>query len=103
MIGCRDFAPRQLTPLVPPGALFAWVSLMNMQGEYESFDSALAAANAWIGEERIEVINVETVVLPNIWQPSEEGTRDAGLRTGDLAVWHQFVRVWYRTDRAADG
>ena len=47
--------------------------------EYESFDAALIAANQWIKENEIRVVNVETVVLPNIWSRYEEGSRDPSL------------------------
>ena len=69
-------------------------------GEYESFDDALQAANDWITECDIQVINVETVVLPNIWSRFEEGPTDVALGTsGEMpSHWHQFIRCWYRTD-----
>ncbi|MCA9147536.1 MAG: hypothetical protein KDB05_32405, partial [Planctomycetales bacterium] len=67
-------------------------------GEYESLEAALAEANAWIKEYDIKIVNVETVVLPNIWSRYEEGTSDVALGTsGEMpSHWHQFVRVWYQ-------
>jgi hypothetical protein len=64
--------------------------------EYESFEAAEAAVNAWLEQERVEIVNIETVVLPNLWR--EEGSEDPALRTsGDfVSSWHQFIRVWYR-------
>jgi hypothetical protein len=87
MIAYRDFAPRQIAA---GGLLKA--------PEFESFDRALAEANAWIESDRVEVVTIETVVLPNVWSPYEEGTKDANIITqGDFAThWNQFVRVWYR-------
>jgi hypothetical protein len=43
------------------------------------------------------VLNVETVVLPNIWSRFEEGSRDPALGiSGDSpSHWHQFIRVWF--------
>jgi hypothetical protein len=89
MIEFRDFVPR----VVAEGSLFK-------AAEYESLTVAVGAANAWIHENQIRVINVETVVLPNIWSRWEEGSTDTSLGTsGDSpSHWHQFVRVWYRTD-----
>jgi hypothetical protein len=89
MIEFRDFTPRVLSE----AALFK-------AAEYESFDAAVAAANQWIRDNKIRVINIETVVLPNIWSRWEEGTTDTSLGTsGDSpSHWHQFVRVWYRGD-----
>jgi len=65
---------------------------------YESLADALDKANAWLAEERVDVVNVETVVLPNIWDSDEEGTGDVDLRASGKSstTWHQFIRVWYR-------
>jgi hypothetical protein len=72
---------------------------------YEGFDTAVAAANAWIRAEGVRVVNVETVVLPNIHASGEEGTSDAHLRIhqSDIGTthWHQFVRVWFRPEEPA--
>ena len=88
MLQCRDFVPRMLAA----PALFK-------AGEYESFDDALTAANQWIQDSGVRVVNVETVVLPNIWSRFEEGTTDVALGTsGEMpSHWHQFIRVWYQT------
>jgi hypothetical protein len=69
------------------------------QPVFESFDRAVAEANAWIESNRVEVVNIETIVLPNLWSPYEEGTEDANIMArGDFATsWNQFVRVWYTT------
>jgi hypothetical protein len=44
-------------------------------------------------------VTLETVVLPNIWHPYEEGSSDPSLRaSGEMSTsWHQFLRCWYRT------
>lgn len=88
MIQFRDFVPKMLAA---PGLFKA--------GEYESFDDAMVAVNVWIKEYDIKIVNVETVVLPNIWSRYEEGTTDVALGTsGEMpSWWHQFVRVWYET------
>ncbi len=87
MIHFRDFVPE----MISAPALFK-------AGEYESMEAALATANAWIKEYDVKIINVETVVLPNIWSRYEEGTSDVALGTsGEMpSHWHQFVRVWYQ-------
>jgi hypothetical protein len=89
MIGYRDFVPRQIRA---PRFGFGHDA---MQGEYEHFDAAVGAANHWISESDARIINVETVVLPNVWSPYEEGSEDAALSVGDSAIWNQFLRVWY--------
>src|SRR2546430_16799671 len=86
MLRYQDFVPKMTKPA-------AFLS----PAEHESFDAALTAANRWIKENEIRVVNVETVVLPNIWSRYEEGSRDPSLGTSgeSPSFWHQFVRVWY--------
>lgn len=86
MLRYNDFVPKQTKE---------WGFLS--PAEYESFDAALTAANKWIKENEIRVVNVETVVLPNIWGRFEEGSIDPALPTphGSSHTWHQFIRVWY--------
>ena len=89
MIAYKEFLPRQLRA---PRLSF---DLGDMRGEYEHFDAAVAAANAWLAESGVKILNVETVVLPNVWSPYEEGPDDAALAAGEAPVWNQFLRVWY--------
>jgi hypothetical protein len=86
MIQFHDFVPEMLTP---PGFL--------TMATHETMQTALDRANAWIKENGIRVINIETVVLPNIWSRYEEGSRDPALGTSgeSPSQWHQVVRVWY--------
>lgn len=65
---------------------------------YETLDAALERANAWMAEAGARVINIETVVLPNLHP--DTGTAASGLRTsGDISsYWHQVIRVWYEAD-----
>lgn len=83
----KDFVPKMLAE---PG-LFR-------EGDYESLEDAVAAANEWAAETGVKLINIETVVLPNIWSRFEEGSTDVSLGTsGDSpARWHQFIRCWYK-------
>jgi len=64
---------------------------------YEQLQAAVVRTNAWINTNEAQVINMETVVLPNIHHPHEEGTADPSLHTRDDFTnhWHQFIRVWY--------
>jgi hypothetical protein len=86
MLRYHDFLPKMTRPagfLAP--------------AEHEPFDAAVAAANRWIEQNGVRVINIETVVLPNIFSRFEEGTHDASLATSgeSPSFWHQFIRVWY--------
>jgi hypothetical protein len=91
MIGFMDFAPR----VVRPGALFR-------PAQYEALQQAVAAANQWVRQYGVTVLNVETVVLPNIFDRGEQGSTDPHLVTSGemMSDWFQVVRVWYE---AADG
>jgi hypothetical protein len=61
MIQCKDFAPR-ITERGPFGGA----------SDYESFSEVVSEVNQWIENTTIQVINVETVVLPD----RIEGTSD---------------------------
>lgn len=88
MIHYRDFAPH----LIKRGILHS--------DAYENFDAAVAAANAWIAEAKVDLMTVETVVLPNISPDQSEGTIDGRVETEQAMTsineWYQFLRVWYR-------
>ena len=86
MLKYKDFVPKQISA---PGVFKA--------GEHETFDDAVAAANDWIMNSQINVVHLETVVLPNIWSKWEDGTTDASIGTsGDSpSRWHQFLRCWF--------
>ncbi|WP_413168115.1 hypothetical protein ACL6C3_15480 [Capilliphycus salinus ALCB114379] len=94
LIKYKDFAPR-ITKRGPFGGA----------SEYESFSEVVSAVNQWIENTTIQVINVETVVLPD----RIEGTSDGvyGVTTSNafypvmisqgLTInYFQCVRVWYR-------
>lgn len=86
-IQAKDFVPAKTK-----GGLFK-------SGTIQTFNEVLAAANAWIASNpQVEVINVETVVLPNIHESDEEGSMDTELYTGGeiASRWYQLVRVWYK-------
>lgn len=89
MLQFKDFVPRQLSP---PGFF--------KPEEHEAFDAAVKEANAWLQEnaERVQLINLETIVLPNIHSPWEEGSTDASLGTSaeSASRWHQVLRCWYQ-------
>ena len=94
MIQCKDFAPR-ITEQVPLGGAF----------EYESFSEVVSAVNQWSENTTTQVINVETVVLPDRIEGTSDG--DYGLTVsnsfhpvmisqGVTINCFQCVRVWYR-------
>lgn len=94
MIKYKDFAPR-ITERGPFGG----------PSEYESFSEVVSEVNQWIASKTIQIINVETVVLPDRIEGTGDG--DHGVKTSNafypvmigqgLAInYFQCVRVWYR-------
>jgi hypothetical protein len=72
---------------------------MFKSGSIENFGIIVEECNQWIGENSdIKIINVETVVLPNIHDSQEEGSEDTELWTGgeSSSQWYQLIRIWYR-------
>jgi hypothetical protein len=89
MIRFADFVPRELEK-----AGFFKRSVR------EQLSDCLQRANSWIAENHIRILNIETVVLPNISHPGEEGSIDTELYTsGEMSSqWYQFIRVWYQQE-----
>jgi hypothetical protein len=94
MIQCKDFAPR-ITERGPFGGA----------SDYEPFSEVVSTANQRIESRTIQVINVETVVLPD----RIEGTSDdvygltvsnsfhpVMISQGLTINCFQCVRIWYR-------
>lgn len=88
----RDFVPRSIE------SKSKFLGLEFPETTFETFNACVDAARAWVAEQNIEVINLETVVLPNIYEPNEAGTVDTDLvASGEVRThWYQFLRVWYR-------
>ena len=87
MIQFKDFVPKQ----VSKGGFLS-------QAQYESIGRAVLEADNWVRDASIEVINIETVVLPNMHSPREEGSTDSSLHQDSEwpTSWHQFIRIWYQ-------
>jgi hypothetical protein len=80
MFDQKDFVPKTLS--------VHW--LKGIQAD--TFDSAIAAANEWIEAESIDVLNIETIVLP---VGSNDETETPNITGAPLSI-RQFIRVWYR-------
>ena len=94
MIQCKDFAPRT-TERGPFGGA----------SDYESFSEVVSTANQWIESTTIQVINVETVILPDRIEGTSYGDYGVTVSNGFYPVmisqgvtinYFQCVRVWYR-------
>ncbi|MCC5618164.1 hypothetical protein LC605_24375 [Nostoc sp. CHAB 5836] len=94
MIQCKDFAPR-ITERGPFGG----------PSEYEFFSEVVSEVNQWIASKTVQVINVETVVLPDSLKSTSDGVYGVTVSNGVYPVMisqgvtvncFQCVRVWYR-------
>ena len=64
MLKYKDFVPEEIEA---PGFF--------KEGRHESFEHAVQAANQWLSENRVALISIETVVLPNNLEPLGRGLR----------------------------
>jgi hypothetical protein len=87
MIKHTDFSPK----VTKKGGLFS-------AEQVENFEEVMDDLNNWVQETNPDVISIETVVLPNIYDPDEEGSEDTRLGTGreNSSHWYQVIRVWYK-------
>ncbi|MEQ8239806.1 MAG: hypothetical protein RIA69_11375 [Cyclobacteriaceae bacterium] len=83
----KDFVPEKTK-----GGMFK-------SSKVQKFETVREEMNKWLGENpEIEVLNIETLVLPNIHDKDEEGSQDTELITwGETSSqWYQLIRVWFR-------
>jgi len=87
VIEYRDFVPKQLSPAAFLG-----------EPKFEALHDVVTRCNLWVKENAVEILNIETVVLPKLHHPLEQGSEDVNLRQDDEAVtpWNQFVRLWFQ-------
>jgi len=87
----RDFAPQWKTKVLGLAV-----------GGRQSVDDVVAQANAWIEAQAIEVVNIETLILPEsaAEQSQQSGHSDMRYNIGMFEIVGkrmQVVRVWYRS------
>jgi hypothetical protein len=83
----RDFVPEKTK-----GGMFK-------SSKVQKFEEVRDEMNTWLGENpKVEVLNIETIVLPNIHDKDEEGSQDTELISwGETSSqWYQLIRIWYR-------
>ncbi len=87
MVRFKDFVPERLKK----GGFLAGA-------KYQQLEEIIKEANKWVNDNGFQIVNVETVVLPNIWDTDEEGSEDVDILTSgtNSTTWHQFIRVWYK-------
>ena len=86
MVLFKDFVPERLKK-----------SGFLSEAKYQQLEDIVMEANEWVKKNGFKIINIETVVLPNIWDKDEEGSEDVDILTSgtNSSTWHQFIRVWY--------
>ena len=85
MIKYKDFSPQ-----VNRTGLFGNVK------ESDSFESVVKQVNVWINSSPVKIVNIETVLLPNLFSKPTEIEPEKGATTvGQSHVLFQCVRVWY--------
>mgnify|MGYP001801668930 CR=1 FL=1 len=68
--------------------------------EMEALKETQIKMNEWLKTEpNLKVLSIETLLLPNIHNPSEEGSEDPELKIpyNQTGRWYQIFRVWYKT------
>lgn len=84
MIAFQDFIPQR------QGTRF-----LGVVRDYENLQELVSRANQWVEQHQIDVVNVETVMLPNL--PGEEEMLKVRMDSAGMAFSaYQIVRVWYR-------
>ena len=72
-----------------------------LSSDFEPFPTVVNRANEWIAQSGVQVLNVETLVLPNVSNETE--AQQTNIRTsGEVSsYWRQILRVWYEAPPAA--
>ena len=90
MLSFRDFIPADVTKIIA------------ISRKYETLADVVDRVNTWVTQENIDVINIETVILPPI---GKTGASDAAYTDNmqvDIGMFsfggqrQQIARVWYR-------
>lgn len=86
-IAFKDFIPKEGTK--PTSTLFGEVQVKT----FADLEEAVERANKWIARKGVQVVNVETVFLPNFGESDQSTATTNFSNMADR--WRQFVRVWY--------
>ena len=64
--------------------------------QHEAFSETVARADKWLEDSGVSLVNVETVVLPNV-DCEKDASKEAIRTSGEMSsYWYQIVRVWYQ-------
>ena len=85
MIAFHDFIPRRQGK-----------RLLGVLSDYENSHELVSRANRWIEQHRIDVLNVETVLITYLPDESEASPKVRMDSQGTALSTYQIVRIWYR-------
>jgi hypothetical protein len=72
-----------------------------LSNDHESFQQVVNRANEWMAGSGVQVLNVETVVLPNV-NTGNEAVQTNIRTSGEMSsYWRQFLRVWHEAPPGA--
>lgn len=82
----RDFVPQDQT------------KFLGFRRKYESFEQLLERVDLWLEKSGVELVNVETVVLPGAPAKRSVQSNEIEMTVGSFGSpqWHQLIRIWYR-------
>lgn len=67
--------------------------------QFEPLEETMTRVNAWIEENEVTVLNIETLIMPNIFRGKEQRTSTRGSyvqSSENFTWWYQIFRVWYQ-------
>ena len=70
--------------------------------EYENFSEVVAHANDWIRDSGVTVLNVETILLPNLQNLKDtlQVIQSVSGTVMNSSYLFQVLRVWYDSDNS---
>ena len=85
MIKYKDFSPE-----------ITRANILGAVKESDSFELVVKQVNIWVGSNPIKVINIETILFPNLHlQPKMADLENGVMTVGQGHNIFQCVRVWY--------
>ena len=84
MLKMKDFLPQ---PDKPPELFSKQV--------YQTLEDTVAAAGEWLKTSGVKLVQLETVVVPNIRKEDSSQAAKFIVSYSNNSQWYQFIRVWY--------
>ena len=93
----KDFSPSAYKDFSPPA-----VKNKVIPTKYENFPEVVAHANEWIRSSGVTVLNVETVLLPNLQNLKDtlQVIQSVSGPVMNSSYLFQVLRVWYNSDNS---